>query len=108
MLGSGAAARGTRTIVVGGDAAFEWAAAELRWTGGTIVLRPGSYASLEIGPRSAAALHVVGSRGTRVGRFLLWRPPHVWVGNLAIRAVGEDARLGLQGEGGSARWCRRR
>ena len=86
-----------RTIVVGSDAAFARAAQALRKSGGTIVLRAGSYARLELGPRSARPLRVVGSPGTRVGRFLLARTQQVSIGRLTIAPVGGDARLELQG-----------
>src|SRR5436190_1456789 len=87
----------TRTIVVHTDAGFARAAARLRTSGGTIVLRRGSYPSLTLGPRSARPLHVLGSRGTRVGRFLLARTRNVSIGRLAIGPVGADASLELQG-----------
>jgi hypothetical protein len=86
-----------RTIHVRNAAAFARAAKQLRRSGGTIVLRAGSYPSLELGPRSTRPLRVVGSPGTRVGRFLLWRTQHVSIGRLAIGPVGGDARLELQG-----------
>jgi hypothetical protein len=89
--------REPRTIVVRSDAAFARAAQQLRSTGGTIVLRAGSYASLELGPRSVPLLRIIGSRGTRVGRFLLWRTEDVSIGNLTIAPVGADAQLELQG-----------
>ena len=93
----GGTAPGGRTIVVGSDAAFARAAQALRRSGGTIVLRAGSYARLELGPRSARPLRVVGSRGTRVGRFLLSRTQHVSIGRLTVAPVGGDAELELQG-----------
>ena len=87
---------GPRTVVVGSDAEFARAAAALRESGGTIVLRAGSYAQLELGPRSTRPLRVVGSPGTRVGRFLLARTQQVSIGRLTIAPVGGDARLELQ------------
>jgi hypothetical protein len=83
--------------VVRNDAGFAAAAKRFRSTGGTIRLRPGSYARLELGPRSRRPLRVVGSRGTRVGRFLLYRTQHVSIAHLAIAPVGADAKLELQG-----------
>lgn len=85
------------TISVRNGAAFARAAERLRRTGGTIVLRAGLYPSLELGPRSARPLRVVGSPGTRVGRFLVRRTQHVSIGNLTIAPIGGDARLELQG-----------
>jgi len=95
--GDARAAPDARTIVVGSDTAFAGAAETLRATGGTIVLRPGSYPRLELGPRSARTLRVVGSPGTRVGRFLLRHTQHVSIGGLTIAPVGADAKLELQG-----------
>jgi hypothetical protein len=92
-----APARASRTIVVRDDAGFARAAQALRRSGGTIVLRPESYPSLTIGPRSARPLRIVGSGGTRVGRFLLSETQHVSIGRLAIGPVGADASLELQG-----------
>ncbi|HEY2372859.1 MAG TPA: hypothetical protein VGH82_09945 [Gaiellaceae bacterium] len=54
-----------RTIVVRNPRAFERAAAALRHRGGMIVLGPGSYASLVLGPRSG---------GTFTGRRCRRRP----------------------------------
>lgn len=92
-----AQAANSRTIVVRNPKAFEHAAAALRHRGGTIVLRPGSYRSLVLGPRSGPTLRVVGSGGVRVGRFLLWRTRRVSIGRVRIGPVGGDARLELEG-----------
>jgi parallel beta helix pectate lyase-like protein len=86
-----------RTIAVRNGAGFARATQALRESGGTIVLRRGSYPSLTIGPRSARLLRIVGSRGTRVGGFVLSRTQHVSIGKLAIGPVGADASLELQG-----------
>jgi hypothetical protein len=91
-----ASADGVRTLVVRNDPGFAWAAARMRASGGTIVLRPGSYASLALGPRSARLLRVVGSPGTRVGRFLLAGTEHVSISRLAFGPVGGDAGIELQ------------
>ena len=96
-LTAAAPAANTRTFVVRNPTAFERAAAALRHRGGTIVLRPGSYASLVLGPRSGGVLRVVGVGGVRVGRFLLWRTRRVSIGGLRIGPVGGDARLELEG-----------
>src|SRR6185437_13138584 len=90
-------AASARTIVVRNPKAFERAAATLRQRGGTIVLRPGSYASLVVGPRSGPILRVVGRPGVRVGHFLLWRTRRVSVGGLRIGPVRGDAQLELEG-----------
>jgi hypothetical protein len=92
-----ARAASPRTIVVRSPRAFERAAALFRHRGGTILLRPGSYASLVVGPRSGSTLRIVGSGGVRVGRFLLWRTRRVSVGGIRIGPVRGDARLDLEG-----------
>jgi len=92
-----APAASARTFVVHNAKAFERAAAALHHRGGTIVLRPGAYASLELGPRSGGTLRVVGAGGVRVGRFLLWRTRRVSIGGIRIGPVAGDARLELDG-----------
>ena len=92
-----AAAEEQRTIVVGSDVAFAGATETLRSSGGTIVLRPRLYPQLVIGPRSGPQLRIVGSRGTRVERILLWRTQHVSVGHLTIGPIHGDASIELQG-----------
>jgi hypothetical protein len=92
-----APAASARIVVVGNPKAFERAAAALRHRSGTIVLRPGSYASLVLGPRSGGVLRVVGAGDVRVGRFLLWRTRRVSIGGLRIGPVAGDARLELEG-----------
>jgi hypothetical protein len=92
-----APAAGSGTIVVGNSKAFGRAATAFRSSGGTIVLRPGAYSSLVLGPRRGGLLRVVGSGSVRVGRFLLWRTRHVSIGGLAIVPIGGDATLELQG-----------
>lgn len=83
--------------MVGSSAAFEQAVARLRRSGGRIVLRPGLYRRLVIGPRSDSQLSVRGSRGTRVERVLLWQTSHVSLGGIRIGPMGTDARIELQG-----------
>jgi hypothetical protein len=95
LTGSSAAA--PRTIAVHNPAGFARAAAALDRTGGTIVLRPGAYSSLVLGPRSGGRLHVVGAGSVRVGRFLLLRTRRVSISGLRIGPVGGDAQLELQG-----------
>lgn len=89
-------AHGPRTIVVGTAVAFERAATSLRRSGGRIVLRPGEYRALVIGPRSDSQLVVRGSPGTRVGRILLSQTSHVSLGGLRIEPVGGDSRVELR------------
>jgi hypothetical protein len=92
-----APAASARTIVVRNPKAFERAAAAFRHRGGTIVLRPGSYSSLVLGPRSGGTLRVVGAGGVRVGRFQLSRTRRVSIGRLRIGPVGGEAKLELDG-----------
>src|SRR5258705_4998030 len=70
-----APAAGSHTVVVRNSQGFARAAAALRHSGGTIVLRPGTYPSIVLGPRSGGPLRVVGAGpdAVRVGRLLLWR-----------------------------------
>jgi hypothetical protein len=94
---SDASAATARTIAVRNPPGFARAAAALRSSGGTIVLRPGSYGSLVVGPRSGPRLNIVGRGGVRVGRLLLSRARNVSIGDLRIGPVGGDAKLELQG-----------
>jgi hypothetical protein len=97
LAGSSAAAAKPRTLTVGSAKGFAHAVATLRRSGGTIVLRPGAYAALTLGPRSNRLLRVVGAGGVRVGRFVLARTQHVEIGNLRIGPVTGDAILELDG-----------
>jgi hypothetical protein len=90
-------AQAGRTIAVHDARGFTRAAAGLARSGGTIVLRPGAYGSLVVGPRRGGELRVVGGSGVRVGRFLLLRARHVSIANLRIGPVGGDAVLELDG-----------
>jgi ABC-type amino acid transport substrate-binding protein len=56
----------TKTIRVATDAQFDAAVRRLRWSGGTIVLRPRLYRRLVVGSRGRAPLRIVGTRGARV------------------------------------------
>ena len=96
LAGSSTAAAKPRTITVGNAKGFTYAAAKLRRSGGTILLRPGAYASLTLGPRSTRPLRIVGG-GVRVGRFELFRTRNVTVSNLRIGPVTGDAKLELDG-----------
>jgi len=91
------AAHASRTIAVHNPRGFQHAAAQLARSGGTIVLRPGAYGSLALGPRGGGTLHVVGRRGVRVGRFLLVHTRRVSISNLRIGPVGGDSVLELYG-----------
>jgi hypothetical protein len=96
MVSEPSAAR-PRTVFVRNAHGFALAAAKLRRSGGTIVLRPGAYASLALGPRSSRPLRIVGEGGVRVGRFELFRTRDVSIGNLRIGPVAGDAELELDG-----------
>jgi hypothetical protein len=96
LAGSSAAEAKPRTITVRNAKGFAHAAAKLRRTGGTIVLRPGAYASLSLGPRGSSPLRVVGD-GARVGRFELFRTRNVSISHLRIGPVTGDAKLELDG-----------
>ena len=85
------------TLVVGKSSGFAWATKALRKSGGTIRLRPGSYPRLLIGPRAGRRLHVVGSPGTRVGGFYLFRAQHVSISRLTVAPVRGDANIELHG-----------
>ena len=97
LAGSSTAAAKPRTIAVRNAKGFAHAAAKLRRTGGTIVLRAGAYASLSLGPRGGGTLRIVGDGGVRVGRFELFRTRNVSIGNLRIGPVVGDAKLELDG-----------
>ena len=96
-----AAAEKGQTVLVGSDGAFAAAVARLRGSGGRIVLRPGLYRRLVIGPRSGRELRIVGSRGTRVERILFWRTMRVSLGHLTIGPIGGDALIELEERGTS-------
>ena len=88
-----ARASGARTIVVGSDAQFELAAWRLRWSGGTIVLRPRLYRWLIVRHRGRAPLRIVGRRGARVQRVVLDGTQRVSFGRVRLAPVGRDARI---------------
>jgi Right handed beta helix region len=97
LAGASAAAAKPRAITVRNATGFAHAAAKLRRSGGTIVLRPGAYASLILGPRGSSPLRIVGAGGVRVGRFELFRTRSVSISNLRIGPVAGDAKLELDG-----------
>ena len=80
-----------RTIIVGSDAAFAAAVAKLRVSGGRIVLRPGWYGRLVVGPRSWRPLRIVGMRGARVANVLFDGTQRVSLGRVALRPGRGDA-----------------
>jgi hypothetical protein len=93
----GPSAAAPREAVVRNASGFARAAAAFRDRGGTIVLRPGAYGSLVLGPRSGGLLRIVGAGGVRVGRLVLDRTRHVSIGRLRLAPVGGDSVLELEG-----------
>lgn len=89
----GLTATATPAIHVRTDAQFQDAAAALRDSGGTIVLRRGAYRELIVGPRSARPLRIVGTRGVRVEHVLLDHTQRVSLGRLTLRPVTRDAAI---------------
>jgi hypothetical protein len=76
---------------VGSEAEFAAAVAARSSAGGTVVLLPGAYGRLVLGPRSSRLLRVVGSRRVRVERLLLDGTQHVSIGPLTIAPRTQDA-----------------
>jgi hypothetical protein len=87
----------TPTLHVRTDAQFQNAVAALRDSGGTIVLLPGAYRELIVGPRSARPLRIVGTRGVRVEHVLLDHTQRVSLGRLTLRPVAGDATIDVNG-----------
>jgi hypothetical protein len=81
------------TTYVSSEAQFAAAVAARSFSGGTIVLAPGSYGELVVPARSSALLRVVGSRRVHVERLLLEGTQHVSIGPLTIAPRTEDASV---------------
>jgi hypothetical protein len=81
------------TTYVRSDGQFAAAVAARGGSGGTIVLLPGSYGRLVVGPRSSRTLRIVGSRRVRVERLLLDSTQHVSIGPLTIAPHTQDASV---------------
>ena len=74
--------------------AFDRAVLDFQRTGGKIVLLPGDYRRpLEIGPRSARRLDIVGAPGARVQSLRIFRSRAVTVRRLIVRPLGGNALL---------------
>ena len=85
-------AEATRYVRTAGQ--FHAAVADLRTSGGTIVLLPGTYAStLLVDPRSSSRLWIEGRPGTRVHAFRLDRTQAVTVRHLVVRPAGRDGGI---------------
>lgn len=82
-----------KTIRVRSEAHFAAAVKRLRQSGGTIVLRPGRYRRLVVGPRSWRPLRIVGTRGVRVGRVRLEGTQRVSLGRVRVGPLGADAGI---------------
>jgi hypothetical protein len=82
-----------RTLAVRGDADFAAAVRSLRYSGGKIVLRPGRYRHLVVGPRSSRKLQIVGSKGVRVEQVLLDGTTNVSIGHVTLAPIRGDALL---------------
>ena len=78
---------------VSSEAQFAAAVAARSFSGGTIVLAPGSYGELVVPARSSALLRIVGSRRVRVERLLLQGTHHVSIGPLTITPRTQDASV---------------
>src|SRR6266508_4192069 len=71
---------------------FQRAVLDFQRSGGKIVLLPGGYRQpLEIGPRSAQPLSVVGAPGARVQSLRIIRSRAITVRSLIVRPLGRDA-----------------
>ena len=74
--------------------AFQRAVLDFQRSGGKIVLLPGDYRQpLEIGPRSARPLSIVGAPGARVQSLSIVRSRAVTVESLVVRPLGGNAQV---------------
>src|SRR5919198_6040790 len=78
-------------LAVSSEGEFQAALSALRFSGGTIVLRPGDYPSLVVPPRSSRPLRITGTRGVRVGQILFDRTQHVSLGGVTGVPFDQDA-----------------
>ena len=85
------------TRYVRGDAGFAAAVKQFRRSGGRIVLLPGSYRRLVVGPRSWRPLRIVGTRGARVGGIRFDGTQRVSLGRVLVSPVAGDAEVGVWG-----------
>jgi len=82
------------TVYVRTAASFQSAVAQLRSSGGTIVLTGGIYGNeLHVGPRSSRLLDIVGTANVRVRSILLDHTRDVRIRRLAIRAMTSDGGI---------------
>jgi hypothetical protein len=80
-------------VRVGSEAQFQAAVAAFRDSGGTIVLRPGTYRELVVGERSSEPLRIVGTKAVRVEHVLLEHTQHVSLGPLRLTPLARDASI---------------
>ena len=85
------------TIRVRDDAQLDRAVRALARTGGTILLRPGRYRRLVVGPRSARPLGILGRRGVRIERVLFDGAQRVSLGRVTIAPISGDALVTVRG-----------
>jgi Right handed beta helix region len=100
VLGAGARSRvsvASTRLTVGSGAELDQAAAALRLSGGTIVLRPRLYRELVIGWRGTKLLRIVGTRGTRVERVVFDRASRVSFGNVTVGPIHGEAMVDVRG-----------
>ena len=73
---------------------FQSAVSKLRATGGTIELGPNLYRDrLVVSGRFGGPLRIVGTKGARVQRLLLYRTRNVSIGPLTLTPISGDARI---------------
>lgn len=83
-------------FTVGSSAGLDRAAAALRASGGTIVLRPRLYQELVIHWRGSKLLRIVGMPGTRVERVVFDRASRVSFGNVVVGPIHGEAMVDLR------------
>ncbi len=79
---------------MGSDAEFQAAATALQGSGGTILMRAGSYGQLVL---SGRGIRIEGRQGVRVERLLLDHAQDASIGNLTVAPIEADAAIVLEG-----------
>lgn len=93
LLSAPAGARQARVITVGSDTALAAAVAALGRSGGTILLRPGTYRRLMVRVKPARRLHIRGTSGVRIERVVFDGAVRVSLGGVVIRPLTRDASI---------------
>jgi hypothetical protein len=88
---------GARAYYVHDDAQFARAERKAARTGGRIILLPGSYRRLVIGPRSRRALRIEGTRGVRVQSVIFDRTRWVSFGKVRVAPLSGNALVQVRG-----------